>query len=463
MALGGAQAWAQTARISSVAIAPATGAVTVTERIGTATNLPGSVNDNLAGLAYADNNVPLTGDLANSPAATALFAITGRVIAGGPLVDDFKGYGAHVSPTSVETYIDVRGKLTSQAAFYAPGPNSYSGLVWLPVGDTLGLPGPNVFYTIHHRPSGDYFSVIVPATSNTSDAYDLKPMSIAGVVTDPSKTGYFGLAYVSGTPATGYNANSLYYLRTAGASDSFAPLHTVPIPSGHVVFGEMVAALLSGPSDKFDLTTAVGSFGVGGYTVLTYSANDLGDGVNQFYYLRQDSTGTGNTILGRLNPSLVPGVRIISDIANLGGVFKTLALATAATGPASSWTTVPTLFASGGPLATGAQSVSFAAIADHNVNDIFTVTPTASSGLDIDVTVVSGPATIVTTGVNGNNPSTRVFTVTTTAAGVVKLQARQAGGGGFTANYLQQSFNVLGLPVITSATSAGATVNSAFT
>jgi hypothetical protein len=301
--------------------------VTVTERIGTPTNAPASVSDNLAGLAYAFNNVPLTDDLANSPAADALFAITGRVISGGAQVDDFKGYGTKIAPnTSVATYLDVRNKFTAQAAFYAGGSNSYSGLVWLPVGDTFSLPGPNVFYTIHHRPSGDYFSVIVPGTSSTSDAYDLKPMSAAGVVADPSKPGYFGLAYAAASPGAGYNANSMYYLRTAQAVDAY--------PAGNIIFGEMIPALTSGPADKFNLNTAAGSFGVAGYKALVFSPDNLGEGVSQFYYLRQDATGTGNTILGRLNPSTTPGVRTISDIANLGGVFDTLTLARAATGPA---------------------------------------------------------------------------------------------------------------------------------
>ena len=454
VALCGVSAWAQTARISSVAIAPATGIVAVTERIGTATNVPTSVSDNLAGLAYAADNVPLTGDLSNSPVSIALFAITGRNITGGAQVDDFKGYGTIISPnTSVATYLDIRGKFTSQAAFYPPGPNSYSGLIWLPTGDTLGLPGPHVFYTIHHRPSGDYFSVIVPGTSNSSDAYDLKPMSAAGVVTDPSTTGYFGLAYASVAPAASYNANDMYYLRTAGAVDAY--------PAGHIVFGSMIPALTSGPTDRFDLNVAVGSFGVAGYKALTFSPNDLGDGVNQFYYLRQDTTGTGNTILGRLNPSLISGVRTISDIANLGGVFDTLTLAVAATGPASSWTTSATLFVSGAPLATGAQSISFAAIADRTLlGDVpFIVTPTASSGQDITVTVVSGPATVVNSGTGG----TRIATVTDTGPGVVKLRATQSGTGGFNANWLEQSYNVLGLPSITSASTASATAGTPFT
>ncbi|MEX2044280.1 MAG: putative Ig domain-containing protein, partial [Opitutus sp.] len=113
----------------------------------------------------------------------------------------------------------------------------------------------------------------------------------------------------------------------------------------------------------------------------------------------------------------------------------------------------------------GAQSISFAAISDKNVGDQFTVTPTASSGLDLVVTVVSGPATVVASGLTGFNPSQRIFTVTTTGPGVVKLQATQAGSAAplVVANMMQQSFNVLGLPSITSGGTAAATVGVPFT
>ena len=72
-----------------------------------------------------------------------------------------------------------------------------------------------------------------------------------------------------------------------------------------------------------------------------------------------------------------------------------------------------------------------------------------------------------TTGVSGATPtSLRVFTVTTTGPGIVTLQARQAGqtaSPAFTANLLRQSFDVLGLPSVTSATAAPGTVGAPFT
>jgi hypothetical protein len=430
VALGGAQAWAQTARISSVAIT--TGVVTVTERIGTPGNI-GFVGDNLAGLTYVAGNIGMSGDApVGSPTSIALFTLTGRTIpGGGPQTTDFMGYGTLISPTQVAKYSDVAAQLTA---------DSYSGLAFAI--DNLSLPIAGCFYTIHHKPLADYFAVIVPATGNLSTAYDLKPMSwqapggTAGGPTSPGTTGYFALAYtpiIGGGAVTGYAAGSMFYLRTDGSS--------------HTQFGEMIPALESASTDKLDLTTAVGSFGVGGYTTLAYSPTNVGYGVNQFYYLRQDSTGTGNTILGRLNPSLVAGTRTISDIANLGGVFNTLTFVVDATGPASAWGT-NNFYLTGAPLASGAQSISFAAIPDHNTGDIFTITPTASSGQDLAVTVVSGSAQVLTTGIDNMNPSQRVFTVTVLGPGTVTLQAKQAGGGGFTANWLQQSFTATGATLL---------------
>jgi len=174
---------------------------------------------------------------------------------------------------------------------------------------------------IHHKAAADYFGVIVPKTGGNSMIYDLKPMSwqggVAGGPSDPGKTGYFALTYSTGA-VTGYSANSMIYLRTDGSS--------------HTQFGEMIPALTSASTDKIDLTTAVGAFGASGYKALAYTPDNVdGSGANQFYYLRLDSA-TGNTVLGRLNPSLVAGTRTISDIANLGGVYSTLAFAADATG-----------------------------------------------------------------------------------------------------------------------------------
>jgi PKD repeat protein len=345
------------------------------------------------------------------------------------------------------TYSDVASKLT---------PNSYSGLTFAAA--DLGF-GASNFYAIHHTPSNvDYWAEIVPGTGTASSIADLKPMSwqgpTAGTPASPGSNGYFALTWATGILSAGapYADQSIYYLRTNA--------------SNHTIFGVMIPALTGASSDTLDLTTAVGSFGVGGYTTLAFVPTSVIGNfpTNNFYYLRTDPV-TGNSVLGRLNPSLVAGARTISDIANLGGLFNTLNFAFDATGPAGAWGTVQ--FYATGSSAPGAQSISFEAIPDHNIGDVFNVMPTASSGLDIDVTVVSGPATIAQTGVSGATPtSLRIFTVTTTGPGIVTLQARQAGqtaAPAFTANMLQQSFNVLGFPSITSANSAPGTVGAAFT
>jgi len=452
VALVASQASAQTNTLSSVAIGTAVtgggtanGVVTVTPRIGTPGNVAGSVQNNLAGLQYVAGQVALSG----APASIAFFALSGTAIplGGGPAAD-FTSYGTLTTPTGVVTYADPASKLA---------PDSYSALTYASA--DLGF-GPSNFYMIHHAPNSvDYFAAIVPATGTGTSIADLKPMSwpaiggVAGGPASPGTNGYFALAYapgaVPGGPGGAYAANSMFYLRTDVSS--------------HIQFGFMIPALTSASSDALDLTTAVGGFGVGGFTTLTYTPTVVSDfGAEQFYYLRLDPT-TGNTILGRLNPSVAPGARTISDIANLGGVFNTLVFAPDATGPAGAWGTDQ--FYVTGSLAAGAQSVSFEAIPDHNIGDIFTVTPTASSGLDLAVTVVSGPATITQTGVPGSNPSTLIFTVTTTGSGIVTLQATQPGqlsGPAYSPNMLQQSFNVLGLPSITSPTTAAGTVGAAF-
>jgi hypothetical protein len=227
VALGAVHSWAQTSQLSTVAIT--TGVVTITERVGTPTNRPGTVGNNLAGLAYVAGNVPAAVDTSIS-----FFTLTGSTLPPNP-ADAFTSYGTLISPTAVGSFSDVAAALTG---------SSYSGLAFAI--DDLGLPIAGTFYTIHHRPTGDYFANIVPRTGGNSSSVDLKPMSwqggVAGGPTDPGTTGYFGLAFVSGA-VTGYSANSMFYLRTDGANTRF---------------GEMIPALTAASTDKINLTTAVG-------------------------------------------------------------------------------------------------------------------------------------------------------------------------------------------------------------
>lgn len=87
----------------------------------------------------------------------------------------------------------------------------------------------------------------------------------------------------------------------------------------------------------------------------------------------------------------------------------------------------------GGTLVIGpnAQTIAFPFIEDRTVDDLpFDVGPTASSGLPVVVTVVSGPALVT-----GRK-------VTLTGAGIVILQASQAGNANFGPASITQSFVV---------------------
>ncbi len=445
-ALCGLSAWAQTNNISSVGIT--TGVVTVTARIGPNSIPVGppnnsglAVGNNLAGLAYAAGNIPGAADTSIS-----FFTLTAATLPGGagnPL-DAFASYGTIIGPPAAfGTYPDVAPLLTA---------NSYNALTFVAPDLYPGGPAPltsNGFYMIHRNLTNgtDYLAGIVPATGGGSAVLDIKPMAWTGGV---AATGasvvagtntYFALTFAGPAPAGTYNANNFYYLRTDTSSN--------------VQFGYMIPALTSGFLDTLNLNTATGGFGATGYTTLAFSATAFGGyAVNQFYYLRLD-TVTGNTILGRLDTN--PVNRTLSDIANLGGVYKGLAFAAEATGTGAGWGSNQ-LYVTG-TRGASAQSVSFAAIDDKTVSGgAFTVTPSASSGLGLTLTVVSGSTgTVSITG-----PAAGVFTVTPLTSGVVTLQARQAGPG-FDTNFLNQSFNIVGVPVINSAATASGTVGVALT
>jgi len=426
VALGGAQAWAQSNSISSVAIT--TGVVDVRPRMGPTAPVPNDtvvINNNITGLAYVAGDLSLLG----GPTSIGFYTLSADPVplAGGA-ADIFVGYGTITgTPTPRTTYDGVPGL----PAKFTPG--SYSGLTYTEA--NLALPSSRQFYMIHHGFDGggapaDYLSTIVPRSGSGSSVLDLKPMSWSGGGTggpaSSGATGYFALAYGD------FAGNWIYYLRTESGAD------TNP---GHIQFGVTIPALTSGFTEPaaWDLTTAVGSFGVGGYTGLVYSPSSMGGNpVNQFYYLRQDKAvsagGTGYTILGRLNPSQVAGTRIISDIANLGGVYNSLTFALEQTGTATGGGVVwgdTQLYATGSRAAT-AQSVSFAAIPNQQAGVSFTVNPTASSAGTITLSVVAGTATIT------GGPT---FTVTPTSSGVITLKALQAGSGSVLVNWMQQSFN----------------------
>jgi hypothetical protein len=200
--------------------------------------------------------------------------------------------------------------------------------------------------------------------------------------------------------------------------------------TGTTRFGSLDPALAGSSTDLFDL-------GLGGHNALAYTTTDVGYNVNQMYFLRLD-TVTGFTVLGTLNP--VSGKA--SDIANLGSVYSSLTFTADDVG-----------FGTGRFYATGlinedAQTVSFAAIEDRDtVDGSFMVNPTASSGLAIALTVV--PGSVGSASVSA--PVGGVYTVTPTAPGLITLQATQIGQlepTVYAANMLRQSFTITGTSLL---------------
>jgi len=239
-----------------------------------------------------------------------------------------------------------------------------------------------------------------------------------------------------GGPGTVTGVSGYFGLTFAAANlgyglNNFYYLRNDPA-TGTAKFGTLDPALLATSADQFDI-------GAGGFNALAFTGTDVGYGTDKMYYMRLDPV-TGFTILGMLDPALA-GVRHTSDIANLGSVYSTLTFVPGDVG-----------FGSGQFYTTGSvnptwQSVSFAAIADRDTAmGSFDVNPTASSGLPVTLTVVKGSvgaASIVDVGGG-------VFTVTPTAPGLITLQATQVGQPAPAApvyeyNMLRQSFTITGL------------------
>lgn len=359
--------------------------VTITPTGSTAATVANrwAIGGGLSGLGYIGGNSGFPG-----ATATNFFTITGAAI--GPLGD----------PTGFTSYLPTGAPTAQGSVGNSLRPDSYSGLTY--VAANLSLIGPLSFYAIHHRVTGDYLALIQPSVPTVSDQ---KPMSLPGGPNTAGGTGYFALSYASDDPGN-WGANLFYYLRTDALT-------------GHTWFGSLIPALLSGPTDRWDL-------GVGrGFTDLAYTTTDVGFGFgpSQFYYLRLDPI-THTTFFGRINPQ----TGVATDIQDLGGVYRTL-------------TFTPTDVAYGankfysiGSASLTAQTITFGSIPNHSACDSsFTfVYPTASSGLAVTLGV-SGPATV-----SGGN----LITLTGTA-GTVVLTASQAGNSTFaTAPIVAQSFTI---------------------
>ena len=364
----------------SIGIAPATGAVTLEPRW--------AIGGSLAGFHLMAQDLSLGGG------PNQFYSIASTPIPAGGDVAAFDRYIA--GSGAATSHADIGSKLT---------PNSYSALT--SADPDVGFGSVNLYF-IHHKDSGDYFSVIVPSSGTASAVTDLKPMSGPGGPATLGGSGYLGLTFSATN--LGYGLNMFYYLRTD------------PV-SGRTKFGTMVPALAGASADQFDVGT--------GHTALAFTNTDVGYGVDKMYFSRLDPI-TGFTILGTLNP--VTGRA--SDIANLGSVYSTLTFV-----PGDVGFGVNKFYSTGAVNATW-QSVSFAAIADRLIGTgSFTVAPSASSALPIALTVVAGS----TGAASITGPIGGVFTVTPTAPGVITLQATQAGQVGFYEfNMLRQSFTASG-------------------
>ncbi len=377
--------------MASIAITPASGAVTLVPRW--------AIGGSLAGFHFMAQDLSLGGG------PNQFYSIKSTAI---PAGGDIAAFTRYIAASGAATnHADIGSKLT---------PNSYLALT--SADPDLGF-GSVQLYFIHRKSDGDYFSHLVPGSGVASAVADLKPMSQPGGPSTGGTSGYFGLTF-SATDL-GYGANLFYYLRTNAAT-------------GFTKFGSLVPALAGASTDQFDL-------GIGGHNALAFTGSDVGFGINKMYYLRLDAV-TGFTILGTLHP----GTGRASDIANLGSVFSTL---TFVPGDAGFGTNQ---FYTTGTVNPTWQSVSFAALADRAISaGSFTVAPSASSGLPIALTVVPGS----TGAASISGPTAGVFTVTPTAPGVITLQATQAGQAAPTAyesNMLRQSFTATGAATLTIST-----------
>jgi hypothetical protein len=364
--------------MASIAIVPATGQVTLSPRW--------SIGANLSGFHVMAQDLHLGGQ------ANDFYSIKGTAI---PAGGDTAAFTLYVAASGFGTnHVDLGSKLT---------PTSYSALT--SADPDIGYGSVNLYF-IHHKSTGDYFTVIVPGSGTSSAVTDLKPMSGPGGPATLGASGYFGLTFAAAN--LGYGLDLFYYLRTDPATNL-------------TKFGYLEPALLGTSTDVFDL-------GLGGHKALAFTGTDVGYGTNKMYYLRLDPV-TGYTIFGTLHPLTGKA----SDIANLGSVYSTLTFDPddLGFGVGQFYTT--------GTTRTTRQSVSFAAIADRAITaGPFTVTPSASSALPITLTAVTGAVTI-------SAPVGGVFTITPKAPGLITLQASQAGQTSPTAyefNMLRQSFTV---------------------
>jgi hypothetical protein len=367
--------------MASIAITPATGAVTLVPRW--------AIGGSLTGFHHMAQDLSLGGG------ANQFYSLTANAI---PAGGNTLAFNAYIAGSGAATpHADIGSKLT---------PSFYRALTSADPDVAYGAVN---FYLIHRKGTTDYFTVIKPSSGTASAVTDLKPMSGPGGPATLGDSGYFGLTFAAAN--LGYGLNYFYYLRTDPVTN-------------HTQFGTLDPALLGTGTFKFDLRT-------GGYNALAFTGTDVGYGTDKMYYLRLDPI-TGFMILGTLHRLTGRS----SDIANLGSIFSTLTFVPGDFGFGSG------RFYTAVAVNTIWQSVSFVAIADRAIaNGSFTVAPSASSGLAIALSV--GPGSVGAASING--PVGGFFIVTPTAPGLITSQATQAGVVGTTEfNMLRHSFTALG-------------------
>jgi hypothetical protein len=173
--------------------------------------------------------------------------------------------------------------------------------------------------------------------------------------------------------------------------------------------------------------------------------------------LSQSYDGTPKSAVAATNPAGLATVITYNSSGTAPSAVGTYAVVATVTDPRYTGSASGTL-----TITASNQTVTFPAIPDHTFGDApFAVSATASSGLPVTFSVLSGPATV-----SGD-------LVTLTGAGTVVLQATQAGGDNFSAANATESFAVAAgaaaAPTITTqpgnqtvVTGAGSPANAVF-
>ena len=171
---------------------------------------------------------------------------------------------------------------------------------------------------------------------------------------------------------------------------------------------------LNFPTGNFPYNEAVGDFNGDGFPDI--SVSNFTDGTVTIFLSQITQTATAS----------ITGVAL----SGTAGTHSVDAVYTGNTGYSTSTSpTIPLISGGAGP---AAQTITFPSIPNHTFGDApFLLGATASSGLVVSYTVLSGPATI-----SGN-------TMTLTGAGIVTIQASQAGNASYAAaTPVTQSFTV---------------------